>query len=49
MKSLLGISRYILSTEFGGVLEMHFGELKMRFLPTAPIEIVWYIQNYLNG
>jgi hypothetical protein len=23
---------------------MHFGELKMRFLPNAPIHIVWYIR-----
>jgi hypothetical protein len=24
---------------------MHFGELKMRFLVTAPIELLWYIRN----
>jgi hypothetical protein len=24
---------------------MHFGELKMRFMPNAPIHLVWYIRN----
>jgi hypothetical protein len=33
------------STDFVSVLKMLFGELKMRFLPTAPIELVWYIRN----
>jgi hypothetical protein len=28
---------------------MHFGELKMRFLPTAPIHIVWYIRNIFDS
>jgi hypothetical protein len=42
-KSLLEIYRSILSTDFLCVLKMHSGELKMRFLPTAAIHIVWYI------
>jgi hypothetical protein len=42
-KSLLEIYRINVSTEFGGVLKMLFCELKMRFLPTAPIHIVSYI------
>jgi hypothetical protein len=42
-KTLLEISRFNLSTDFGGVLKMNSGEVKMRFLPTAPILIVWYI------
>jgi hypothetical protein len=25
---------------------MHFGELKMRFLPTTPIHIIWYILKF---
>jgi hypothetical protein len=44
-KSLLEISRFNLSTENGGILKMHFGELKMRLFPTAPIHIVCYIPN----
>jgi hypothetical protein len=32
------------STDFGGVLKMLFGELKMRFLPIATIQVVWYLQ-----
>jgi hypothetical protein len=44
-KSLLENSRCNLSTYFGGVLKTHFGELKKRFLATAPIHIVWYIRN----
>jgi hypothetical protein len=36
-KSLLEISQFNLSTEFGGVIKIHFGDLKMRFFPTAPI------------
>jgi hypothetical protein len=43
-KSLMEISRFNLSTDFGGVLKTHFGKLKKRFLTTAPIHIVWYIQ-----
>jgi hypothetical protein len=39
-KSLLEISWFNLSTDFGGVIEMHFGELKKRFLTTAPIHKV---------
>jgi hypothetical protein len=30
-KRLLEISWFNLSADFGGVLQMHFGELKMRF------------------
>jgi hypothetical protein len=41
-KSSLEISRFNLSTEYVGILKMHFGELKMRFYPTAPIHIVGY-------
>jgi hypothetical protein len=33
------------STDFGGDLKMLFGELKMRFLLNAPIELVLYIRN----
>jgi hypothetical protein len=33
------------STDFGGILKMLFGELKMGFLVSAPIELVWYIRN----
>jgi hypothetical protein len=40
VKSLLVIFRFNLSTEFGGVLKMLFGELKMLFLPTVPIHIL---------
>jgi hypothetical protein len=47
-KSLLEISCLNLSTDFGGVLKMHFGELKMGFLPTAPIHILWYIRNVFD-
>jgi hypothetical protein len=47
-KSLLEISRYNLTTDFGGVIKMHSGQLKMRFLPTAPIHIVWYILNVFD-
>jgi hypothetical protein len=41
-KSLLEIYRFIVSKEFGSGLKMHFGRLKMRILPTAPVHIVWY-------
>jgi hypothetical protein len=34
-KSQLEISRFSLATDFVDVLKMHFGELKMRFIPTA--------------
>jgi hypothetical protein len=44
MKSLLVISRFNMLTEFGGVPKMHFGDLNMLFLPTAPIHIVCYIR-----
>jgi hypothetical protein len=47
-KSLLEISRFNLSTEFGGVLKIPFDDLKMRFFPTAPIHTVWYIKNILD-
>jgi hypothetical protein len=48
-KSLLEISRFNLSTGYGGILKMHFGELKMRFIPTAPIHVVCYILNDFEG
>jgi hypothetical protein len=47
-KILLLISRFSLLTDFGGVLKMHFRELKMRFLQTAPIHIVWFIRKFLT-
>jgi hypothetical protein len=47
-KSLLEISRFNLPTDFGGVLNMHSGELKMRVLPTPPIQIVCYIRNFFD-
>jgi hypothetical protein len=47
-KSLLEIYSFNLTTDIGGVLKMHSGELKMRFLPTAAIHIVWYIVNFLT-
>jgi hypothetical protein len=37
------------STHFRGVLKMHFGELKMRFMPTSPIHILYYIQNFFDS
>jgi hypothetical protein len=40
--------RFNVSTDFGGVLKMHFGELKMRLLPTAPIHIVWHNETCLT-
>jgi hypothetical protein len=43
--SLLEISRFNLSKDFSGLLQMHFGELKMHFIPTAPIRILCYIRN----
>jgi hypothetical protein len=43
-KGLLEIHRFNLSTDFGGVLKKQFVELKMRFLPTFPIRMVWYIR-----
>jgi hypothetical protein len=46
--SLLEISRFNLLSDFGGVLKTHFGELKMRFLQTAPIRILWYIGNFVT-
>jgi hypothetical protein len=47
-KILLEMYRLLVSTDFGGVLKMHFGELKKRFLPNAPIHLVWYIRNFLR-
>jgi hypothetical protein len=47
-KSLLELSRFNLSTDLGGILKMHFGELKMRFMATAPIHIVCYKQNFFD-
>jgi hypothetical protein len=32
--------RLFVSADFGGELKMHFGELKMRFSPTAPIQFL---------
>jgi hypothetical protein len=40
--------RLFVSTDFVGGVKMHFGELKMRVLLTAPIELVWYIQKFLE-
>jgi hypothetical protein len=39
-KILQEIYRFKVSTDFDEVLKMHFGELKMRFMPTAPIHIL---------
>jgi hypothetical protein len=47
-KCLLEIFRFNRSTDFGGVLKMHCGELKVRFLQTAPTQIVWYIRNIFD-
>jgi hypothetical protein len=47
-KSLLEIYRFIVSRDISGVLEMQFGELKLRFMPTASIHIVWYIRNIFD-
>jgi hypothetical protein len=44
-KNLLEIFRLFVSIDFGGVQNLHFGYLKMRFLPNAPIHLVWYIRN----
>jgi hypothetical protein len=44
-KSLLEISRFNLSAEFVGVIKTHFGELKMRVVPTATIHKILYIRN----
>jgi hypothetical protein len=44
-KSLLEISRLNLSTEYGGILKMHFGELKLLIIPTDTNQIVCYIRN----
>jgi hypothetical protein len=40
------------STDFGCVLKMLFGVLKMRFLLSAPVDLIWYIRNvfeFLEG
>jgi hypothetical protein len=47
-KILLEISRINMSTDFCGVPKMLSGELKMRFLPTAPIHIIWNRLNILT-
>jgi hypothetical protein len=47
-KSLLEIYGFNVSTDFGGVLKIHVGELKIRFMLTAPIHIVWFIRDYLS-
>jgi hypothetical protein len=44
-KTLVEIYPLFVSADFGGVQKMHFGELKMRFLPNAPFRLVWYIRN----
>jgi hypothetical protein len=43
-----GNSRINLSTDFCGLPKVHFGELKMCFLPTAPIHMLWYIWYFFN-
>jgi hypothetical protein len=48
VKSHLEITRFNLSKDLSGLLKMLFGELRMRFLPTAPIHIVCYIQNFFD-
>jgi hypothetical protein len=47
-KSQLEIYRINVSTDFSGVLKMHFGEVKKRFFPTAPIHILWYLRYDLD-
>jgi hypothetical protein len=47
-KSLLDISRFNLSTDFDCVLKIHFGELKMRFIPTAPFHKDCYIHKFFD-
>jgi hypothetical protein len=47
-KSLLEIYRVNVSTDVGGVLKTNFGELKICFLPTAPIQIISYRRNILD-
>jgi hypothetical protein len=40
------------SKDFGGVINIHFVELNMRFLPNAPIHVVCYIRkvfDFLGG
>jgi hypothetical protein len=47
-KSLLELSRFNMSKDLGVVLKMHSGELKIRFMPTAPIHIISYTQNFFH-
>jgi hypothetical protein len=48
-KSLMEIFPVLIfQTDFGGVLKRQLGELKYCFLPTAPIQIVWYIEIFLT-
>jgi hypothetical protein len=47
-KSLLEINLFNVWTVFVGVQKMHFFELKMRFLPNAPIHILWYKRNIFD-
>jgi hypothetical protein len=47
-ESLQEVTRFDLSTDFGGVLILHSGELLIRFLPTAAIRIVWHIRNFFG-
>jgi hypothetical protein len=48
-KILLEIYWFNASTDFVGLVKKQIGELKMRFLPTAPIHIVWYIRNFFDS
>jgi hypothetical protein len=48
-KSTLENSRYNMTTDSQGVLKKHFCELKMSFLPTSPIQIIWYIESLLTA
>jgi hypothetical protein len=48
VKRLLIIYLFNVSKDFGGVLKMHFGELKMRFIPTAPIHIYGINEPFLT-
>jgi hypothetical protein len=47
-ETLLENSRFNLSTDIVGALKLKTGELKIRFVPTAPIHILWYILNFFD-
>jgi hypothetical protein len=47
-KIVLEISRFNLLKDFVGVIKMHSGDLKMRFIPTAPNQIVGMYENILT-